>query len=426
MKEEFLHYIWKYKLYQNKNLKTQNGEKIEILNSGIHNFDSGPDFFNSKVKIGDTVWAGNIEMHIKSSDWILHKHHNNKAYDNVILQVVLINDKDILRTTGQIIPTLEIEFDKELLNNYESLIKNESWIPCRDYLPAVDSFIIQNWLEKLTIERLEQKSVRIMELLKLVNNSWEIAFYYHLARNFGFKLNADPFELLAKSLPLSYIAKHKDNLFQIEALLFGQAGFLNEESDDEYFLNLRKEYLYLQKKFQLKPIEKHLWKFLRSRPVNFPTIRIAQFARLIYKSTALFSKIIETKNVSEYYELFIAKPSLYWDSHYVFNKESVSKSKTLGKSAVDIILINTVVPFLFIYGKSKGISELQENAINLLENIKAEKNSIITNWEDLNIKSLNAFDTQALIQLKNNYCNEKKCLNCQIGNYIIRKNTTNY
>ena len=421
MKEEFLHYVWKYKLYQSNSLKTQNGEKIEILNSGIHNFDSGPDFFNAKVKIGDTIWAGNIEIHLKSSDWLVHKHDSDKAYDNVILQVLLQNDKEICRTNGQIIPTLEIEFNKELLSNYESLLKNETWISCQDYLQTVDPFIIQNCLEKLAIERLEQKSVRIMELLKLVNNSWETAFYYHLARNFGFKLNSDPFELLAKSLPLNNIAKHKDDITQIEALLFGQAGFLDEESGDEYFLNLRKEYLYLQNKFQLKPIEKHLWKFLRSRPVNFPTIRIAQFAQLIYKSTALFSKIIETKNVSEFHKLFIVKPSSYWDTHYVFNKESVSKSKILGKSAIDIILINTIVPFLFVYGKSKGISELQERAINLLENIKAEKNSIITKWADLNIKSSNAFDTQALIQLKNNYCNEKKCLNCQIGNSLINR-----
>lgn len=425
MKEEFLHYIWKYKLYKNGNLTAQNQEKIEILNQGTHNFDSGPDFFNAKIKINETIWAGNVEVHINSSDWFAHNHHKDKAYDNVILQVVYNHDKDIVRTNGQPIPTLEIKFDKKLLNNYESLIKSEYWISCQNDIREIDSFTVQNWLEKLTIERLEEKSERINELLKQTNNGWETAFYFQLARNFGFKLNSDPFELLAKSLPLAYLAKHKDDLSQIEALLFGQAGFLNDESGDDYYERLKKEYQYLQKKFNLKPIEKHLWKFLRSRPGNFPSVRIAQFAMLVYKSTALFSKILETKTINDFYKLFIVKPSDYWENHYVFNKESIKKSKIIGKSAVDIILINTIVPFLFIYGKAKGIQNLQDRSIRLLESLKPEKNSIITKWNDLDINASNAFDTQALIQLKNNYCNPKKCLNCQIGNRIIRKDTTN-
>ncbi|MBU8891492.1 MAG: DUF2851 family protein [Bacteroidales bacterium] len=421
MKEEFLHYIWKYKLFINDNLKNQNQEKIEILNQGTHNFDSGPDFFNSRIKINGTIWAGNVEIHVNSSDWYTHKHNNDKAYDNVILQVVYNHNKDVFRTNGQLIPTLEIKFDQDLLNNYESLLKSESWIPCQNNINKVDLFTTQNWLEKLTIERLEEKSERINKLLKQKNNSWETAFYIHLARNFGFKLNSDPFELLAKSLPLAYLAKQKDNLFQIEALLFGQAGFLIDDSGDDYYLKLQKEFKYLQKKYKLKPIEKHLWKFLRSRPVNFPTIRIAQFAMLVYKSSALFSKILETKTINDFYKLFIVKPSDYWENHYVFNKESVKKPKTIGKSAVDILLINTIIPFLFIYGKAKGEQNLQDRSINLLESLKPEKNSIITKWNNLSIKASSAFDTQALIHLKNNYCNHKKCLNCQIGNYIIRK-----
>ena len=420
MKEEFLHYLWKYNLFEKDNLKTCSGDQIEILKSGTHNFDSGPDFFNAKIKINDTVWAGNVEIHLKSSDWVHHKHHQDKAYDNVILQVVIKHDKEVYRTNGELIPTLELEYDDRLHKNYEELLKIDSDILCGDYLKLVDSFKLRNWLEKLTIERLEQKSDKIEKLLALVDNSWEMAFYYQLANNFGFKLNAEPFELLAKSLPLNNLAKHKDNLFQIEALLFGQAGFLEEDQGDEYYLGLQKEYEYLKKKFKLKSIENHLWKFLRSRPGNFPTIRIAQFAQLIYKSTALFSKLIETEKLSDFYKLFQVKPSGYWDNHYVFNKESVVKSKSLGKKAIDILLINTVVPFLFVYGKSKGINELQNRALNLLENIKAENNSIINKWIDLGVTPENAFDTQALIQLKNNYCNQKKCLNCQIGNMIIR------
>ncbi len=420
MKEEFLHYIWKYKLYQNSDLRSTNNENIEILSQGAHNYDSGPDFFNAKIKIGNTVWAGNVEIHINSSDWYAHNHHTNKAYDNVILQVVQNDDKKISRTDGQTIPTLELRFDQSLLKNYDSLISKETWISCQEDINSVDSFTIQNWIEKLTVERLEEKSVRIEHLLKQTKNSWEEAFYIQIARNFGFKLNSDPFEQLAKSLPLIYLAKHKENLLQIEALLFGQAGFLEEESGDEYFEMLKKEYEFLKNKFKLKPIQKHLWKFLRSRPGNFPTIRLAQFAKLIYKSSALFSKILEIKAVKDFYELLQVSPSEYWKTHYQFNKESVKKIKGIGKSGIDIILINTIIPFLFVYGKSKGLLELQDRAIEFLEYMKAEKNSIISRWNELGIKTANAFETQALIQLKNKYCNHKKCLNCRIGNNLIR------
>lgn len=421
MKEEFLHYVWKYQLFSSSELKTIDNKPIEIIHPGMHNHDSGPDFFNAKIKIEDTVWAGNVEIHIKSSDWYKHNHQEDGAYNNVILQVVDDHDKEIKRANGEVIPTVELRFDKKLLDNYQTLVRRETWIPCEQDLNKVDSFTIQNWIEKLSVERLEEKSDRIHQLLNQTNNSWEEAFYIQLARNFGFKLNADPFEQLAKSLPLTYLAKHKDNLFQIEALLFGQAGFLDETEGDEYFEKLKQEYLYLKKKFNLKGIEKHLWKFLRSRPGNFATIRIAQFAKLIHRSSALFSKVLKIEKVQEFYNLFQVKPSEYWENHYQFNKKSVKKSKLLGKSAIDILLINTVIPFLFVYGKAKGLTELQERAIEFLEAIKPEKNSIITKWSNLGIKSASAFETQSLIQLKNNYCNHKKCLNCQIGNSLIRK-----
>ena len=421
MKEEFLHYIWKYKLFNHNSLMADTGDKIEVLNQGTHNFDAGPDFFNAKIKINNTIWAGNVEVHINSSDWFKHHHQNNKAYDNIILQVVYKNDKQVYRENGEIIPTIELQFDKQLWDKYDSLIGNQSWIACQSEIKAVDSFTIQNWIEKLAIERLEDKSLRIKELLVQNNNSWENTFYQHLAANFGFKLNKIPFELLAKSLPLNYLAKHKNDLLQIEALLFGQGGFLTVPDGDEYYLNLRKEYLYLSRKFELKPLENHLWKFLRSRPGNFPTVRLAQFASLIHKSSALFSKIIETKNIADFYGLFLVTPSKYWEIHYIFNKESHKKEKSIGKSAIDILLINTVVPFLFVYGKAKGIYELQDRAVELFEHIKAEKNSIISQWDKNGIKSLNAYQSQALIQLKNVYCNAKRCLNCQIGNQIINQ-----
>lgn len=419
MKEEFLHYIWKYKLYTSRNLKTTNGQSIEILNPGIHNFDSGPDFFNAKIKIDDTIWCGNVEVHINSSDWFSHNHNTNKAYDNVILQVVYHHDKEVFRTDGQLIPTMELKFDKRLLNNYENLIQSKLWIPCEKDISKIDPFIINQWIDKLAIERLEEKSNRINELLNQQNGNWENAFYIQLAQNFGFKLNSAPFELLAKSLPLIYLGKHKNNQLQLEAMLFGQAGFLNDAVGDDYYKSLQQEYQFLKSKFNLKPIEKHLWKFLRSRPGNFPTIRIAQFAMLVYKSTALFSKIIESAKIDEVKELLQVEPSDYWATHYQFNKESVKKTKSLGETSVDVLIINTIIPFLFVYGKQTGNETIKQRALDFLEKIKSEKNSIVDTWRNIGIRSDNALSSQALIHLKNNYCNTKNCLNCQFGSQII-------
>ncbi len=420
MKEEFLHYLWKYKLFNTNNLQTQTNEKVEVINPGLHNNDSGPDFFNAKIKIGNTIWAGNVEIHQKSSDWYHHQHHKDKAYDSVILQVVDKHDREVFLTNNTIVPTLEVKYDAVLYKNYEKLINSESWIACEKDIPTVDNFLIKKWMEALTIERLEEKALRIKRQLKQSHNNWEETFYCQLARNFGFKLNTEPFELLAKSLPLKVIAKHKNNLTQIEALLFGQAGFLNEENGNDYFLKLKSEYYFLRGKFNLKPIEKHLWKFLRSRPGNFPTIRLAQFAMLIYQSKSLFSKMMEEEDMQKIRKMLQAKPSEYWDTHYHFYKKSVKKPKPLGQSAIQILLINTVIPFLFVYGKHKGNADLPERALNLLSTIKPESNSIISKWKKLGIKPENAFETQALIQLKNKYCTFKECLNCQIGNYIIK------
>ena len=422
MKEEFLHYLWKYKMFNTSNLQTQANEKVEVVHPGLHNIDSGPDFFNAKIKIGDTTWAGNLEIHLKSSDWYHHNHHKDKAYDNVILQVVLQHDKEVYSTNNTLIPTLAIQFDEVLLKNYNQLIDSESWIACAKDFNTVDNFLILKWIEALAIERLENKAHGIKTDLKKSQNNWEEIFYYKIAGNFGFKLNKEPFELLAKSLPLKILAKHKNNLMQVEALLFGQAGFLEEAAGDDYYANLQKEYRFLQHKYHLKPLAKHLWKFLRTRPGNFPTVRIAQFAMLIYHSKSLFSRIIEENEIAKLKKMFHVIPSSYWNTHYQFNKISVEKPKALGISGVDILLINTVVPFLFVYGKHTGKEEFCERAVKFLSQIKPEKNSIISSWKKVGVEPQSAFDTQALIQLKNNYCTFKKCLQCQIGNYII-KNT---
>lgn len=418
MDEDFLHYIWKYKLY-NKSLLTYNNEAIEVLSVGEHNTDAGPDFFNSKITIGKTTFAGNVEIHKKSSDWFIHNHNIDKAYDNVILHIVYTNDKDICRTNGEKIPTIEIKFDKKLTENYLELKNNENNIKCKDKVADLPDYVKSFWVQKLFIERLEQKSNEIIDILESSKNNWEETFYVFLAKNFGFKLNALPFQLLAKSLPLKYLAKHKNNLQQIEALMFGVAGFLNETYEDEYFTSLKSEYVHLKNKFQLQGIEKHLWKFLRLRPSNFPTIRISQFSHLIYKSNGLFSKLIETENISQIKDYFDIQASEYWDNHYTFGTESKGKSKNFGKTSLNIIIINTIIPFLFVYGKIKGIEIYKERAIDFAEQVNAESNSIITEWETLNIVCKNAFDSQALIHLYNNYCKADKCLNCQFGNKII-------
>jgi len=421
MNENFLHFIWENNLFEKKDLITDTNEKIEVLALGQKNTDAGPDFFNAKIKIGNQTWAGNVEIHIKSSDWIAHKHNTDKAYDNVILQAVAENNQPTRRTTNRQIPTIELKYDPKLLNNYLELYNSKQKIACFSKIKYLDKFTIKHWLGRLQIERLEQKSKIIEQLLLQNNNSWEETFYQYIAQNFGFKKNSVPFELLAKSLPLKYLSKHKNSLFQIEAMLFGQAGMLENNYEVDYYQKLKNEYKFLKNKFQLDPIDSHLWIFLRLRPPNFPTIRIAQFAQLIYQSSQLFSKIIEIENIGKIKNLFNLEASTFWETHYLFDKESKKRTKKLGKSAVNNILINTVSLFLFVYGMKKSNESLQNRALSLLESIEPENNSIINNWEKANLKIENAYYSQALIQLNNEYCKKQRCLNCQIGNKLIVK-----
>jgi hypothetical protein len=425
MKEEFLHYIWKYSLYNREHLCTDRDEAIEIIQPGEYNTNAGPDFINARIRIGKTLWAGNVEIHTISSDWDRHHHTSDKAYDNVILQVVSRHDQPVKRTNGEHIPTLTMEFDPKYYENYSRLLESRKWVPCENEIKKVEKFRLNYWLNTLLVERLENKAVRIFEILKQTGNSWEETFYIHLARNFGLKVNADPFEILARSLPLKYLARHKNNIIQLEAMLFGQAGFLNEaEPDDTYYNTLKKEYDFLRKKYLLKPLEKHLWKFLRLRPSNFPTIRIAQFSSLVLNSSHLFSRILECKTPEELMVMFSYRTSKYWDTHYTFGKSSKEKKKNLGKATVQTILINTVIPFLFVYGKARGSEELKDRALDFLYALPAESNAMISHWQDLGMTVDNAFYTQALLQLKNCYCDEQKCLFCQIGHSIITANIT--
>jgi predicted nucleic acid-binding protein len=422
--EDFLHYVWKFRLFDRINLQTTQGEELEIYSAGLHNTHAGPDFQNARIRIGETTWAGNAELHLSSSDWQRHGHTADNAYDNVILHVVYRDDEPLFRTDGRRVPTLELKdrISPDLYNRYHNLIFGaKNIIPCEASIATIDGLTMQNWLTRILVERLEKKSETVIATLNLNRGDWEETFYQFLAANFGFKTNALPFELMAKSLPQNILAKHKNNPMQIEALIFGQAGFLNEDFADEYPCSLKKEYEFLKKKFNITPIESHLWKFLRMRPQNFPTIRLAQLAALVVKSNHLFSKVLETKEVKALRDLFNnIQINNYWETHYQFDKESKLVGKHLGAASVDTILLNTVALFLFSYGRHLQQQYYISRSLKLLENIPGEQNSITTDFANLGLEINTAFESQALLELKNNYCDYKKCLQCGVGIKILK------
>lgn len=421
MKEEFLHYLWKYQLIDTQQLKTNEDENIKIINPGNHNANSGPDFFNASIVIGTTLWVGNVEIHYAAIEWYTHKHHLDSAYDNVILHVVVDNNKTTLNTRGRIITTIEISWPESLYVNYLNLIGNNNSIPCRKVICQVPDFVVKNWSETLGVERLKEKSKQVDFLLNHNRNDWEESFYQRVASCFGLKQNVQPFEQLSRKLPLKNLARHKNNIVQIEALIYGQAGFLEDEAEDYYYKNLKNEYDYLALKYSLKPMDKSLWKFMRLRPLNFPTIRLAQFAMLIHQSSALFSKVLECSSLSGFKKLFSVETSEYWNNHYRFHQSARKKIKRLGDATIHLILINAVIPFLFVYGKRTDCQKYIDKSIHLFENLPSESNSITNDWKELGVSIQNALDSQGLIHLKKEYCHKKKCLYCRIGNHLIKQ-----
>jgi hypothetical protein len=422
--EEFLHFVWQFRLFDTLNLQLSDGQPLQLLHCGFPNKHAGPDFTQAKIVIDDTTWVGQVEVHLKSSDWYHHQHQQDLAYENVILHVVWEHDMEIKRLDGTTLPTLVLK-DKiasHLFNNYQNLISSVNSFPCENQISTIDSFVVNNFLSRILVERLEEKCTEIFERLDQLNGNWDETFYHFMAKNFGFKVNALPMQLLAQSLPQNLFAKHKDQALQIEALVFGQAGFLKQHFEDGYPNLLKKEYLFLSKKYALKPIDISLWKFLRMRPQNFPTLRLAQFAALIVKSNHLFSKVLEVKNVKDLSLLFNSLPiHSFWETHYHFNKEAEKVSMQLGKSSIDNILINTVALFLFAYGKYTAQANFQTRAFYLLESIQPERNNIISNYLEAGVTVQHASQTQALLQLRKNYCNHKKCLNCGIGLKILKQ-----
>ena len=426
--EHLLHYVWKHKLFPLKVLQTTNGLPVEVIDSGLQNPNAGPDFFNAKLKIDGALWVGNIEIHTHSSDWFRHGHDCDKAYDSVILHVVSEADTEITRTNGEQIPQLLLTCPENVQSHYHELCVADHYPACYPILASLPKLTIHSWLTALQTERLEQKAQLIMQRLELCNNNWEDAFFITLARNFGFGLNGDAFETWAELLPFRAMDKHRNNLFQIEAFFYGLAGlledtFLKKEQEDEYSIRLCKEFRYLQRKFEIgQGMDATLWRFLRLRPENFPHIRLAQLAYLYQKGDKLFSRLLEAETLADVRTLLDARTSPYWENHYLFGRLSSQKEKAMGERSKDLIIINTVVPFLYTYGLHKADERMFERAGRFLEELKAESNHIIRSWSDAGLAVVSAADSQALIQLQKEYCDKRKCLYCRFG-YEYLKHT---
>ncbi|HET7114964.1 MAG TPA: DUF2851 family protein [Hanamia sp.] len=423
MKEDILQYIWKFQYYNNHELLSTNGDPVLVIHPGRHNANQGPDFTEAKIKINDTLWAGNVELHINSSDWNLHNHSSDNNYNNIILHIVWNHDVEIKDANGNNLPTLELQsrVSNILLAKYQQLMETAQFIPCEKLQHNLSDLALTGWKQRLVAERLIKKSENILEILKQTNDHWEETFWWLIAANFGLKVNSEMFKKIAQSLPLSVLAKHKNNIVQIESLLFGQAGLLKKDFKEQYPQMLQKEYYFYQKKYKLKPVDGELY-FLRMRPANFPTIRLGQLAMLIHNSEHLFSKIKEADSILEIKKMLALTANDYWHYHYVFDEETDYKVKKLGKQMIDNIIINTIVPILFSYGLYHDEEIFKEKAINWLEEISPEKNEITKGFEKLNYSNKSAFDSQAFIELKNEYCNHKLCLQCLIANSILNKN----
>lgn len=417
MTERLLQYIWQFQYFNPADLVTEEGEALQIIHPGTLNTNQGPDFSDAKIKTGNTTWAGSIELHINSSDWKNHKHSGDKHYKNVILHVVWNHDEQLGLPFSTLI--LHDKIPKLLLSRYDELMNAKSFIPCEKNIQQVNTITLQAWKERLLVERLQNKTELILNYQEKNNNHWEESFWWLLAKNFGVSVNSVAFEKIAQSISINILAKHKEQIHQTEALLFGQAGLLNNDFKEDYPKLLQREYRFLQKKYGLPKMEASLI-FLRMRPSNFPTIRLAQLAMLVHKSLHLFSTIKESKDIKDIKKLLRVTANDYWHYHYMIDEPAAFKKKKLGEQMLNNILINTVIPILFAYGHYQQEESYKEKAMQWLEEIGAEKNSITKGFTALKIANKTAFDSQALIQLKNEYCNKKRCLDCSVGNKLIR------
>ncbi|PIF33238.1 uncharacterized protein DUF2851 [Flavobacterium sp. 9] len=423
MKEDFLHYLWKFKKFETLNLRTTQNESVTIIKTGDYLELSGPDFFNAQIVIGDQKWAGNIEIHIKSSDWYVHHHEKDIAYENVVLHVVWEHDAEIFRENNIEIPVLVLKdyVSSDIVSSYKSLLVPKSWIFCEREISEIDDFVFKNWKERLFFERLERKSKFIYDLLEETNQDWEAVLFCLLAKNFGLNTNGNSFLQIAKAIPFSVIRKESFEVENLEALLLGTAGLLDKDGEDVYFTDLKLRYFYLLHKYQFKKCHIDFIQFFKHRPDNFPTIRLSQLANLYTKHQNLFSKLINLKAVKDVYDLLGVSASLYWQSHYQFDKESPKKAKHLSKAFLDLVIINTIIPLQFAYFTTMG-ETISEDLIEFMNEVAPENNAIISKFNSFGIVSKNAFETQTLLELKNEYCNKKACLKCALGMELLKNN----
>ncbi len=420
MNEQLLHYLWKHKLFSRENIQTTENKPLKIIFVGEHNHDAGPDFFNGRVKIDGTEWAGSVEIHNKASDWFVHGHDKDPAYNNVILHVVAIYDVDVVTRNSIKIPTFVLPYEKRMASNYKVLAASKKWISCEDHFQQIDPMIRSMWTETLLIERLQRKSEAVSALMSQTNNDLDEVFYQVLCRNMGFKINAQPFEQLARAVPLKIVRKQGNDAQKIEALLFGAAGLLQNPASD-YQKQLTGEFSHLANRFQIKPLNKSIWKFARMRPVNFPTVRIAQLADLLSRTSQFTQELKNAKELEQAFELFHCQASTFWETHYTFQKESRKRKKLLGNKSIENIIINSVFPFMFVVSKYYDDAAIQKKIFSWMENLPPEKNRIIDNWIQTGAEINSGYESQAYIELYNEYCKHAKCLNCRLGGYIIRE-----
>jgi len=424
MTESFLHYIWQFQYFNKEGLTISTGESLQVFQPGIRNTNAGSDFSDARLKIGNLEWRGSVEIHINASGWVDHYHSDDKAYEKVILHVVWEEDKLITRTDGSRMPTLVLKnrVDLSLWDRYKKLFTSATAIPCAAQWGGVASITKLSMVEKALMIRLEAKSALILEMLRMNNGDWEETCYRQLCKNFGFKVNADTMVQLAESLPYKVILKSLDKPYQVESLLFGQAGFLEGEVHGDYPSLLQREYNLLAVKYRLRErkLEEAQWRFLRLRPANFPTVRLAQLAALLTSQQNLFSRLMEVSTIDELVKLLKVKQQVYWQTHYHLKGEQ-AKVPSIGKASVYNIIINTVVPLLVAYGKLQDNQLYIDRAVSLLQHLPAEENRITREWYALEYNGKTAFDSQGLIELYNNFCVKRKCLECTIGSSLVSR-----
>ena len=408
MMEKLLQYVWRHRLFPLGDLTTTDGFPLEVIDPGQQNTDAGPDFFNAKIKINGTLWVGNVEVHLKSSLWYAHNHHTDKNYNNVVLHVAEVIDTDVQTEAGDYPPQLCLTIPPALKDNYIELLNADRYPPCYKIIPSLTSLMVHSWMSVLQTERLEEKTKRIFNIVERCAGDWERTYFVTLCRNFGFGINSDAFERYAIDFPLSSVAHHRDDMFQVEAIFLGQSGLL-DRLDGDYAERLKKEYTYLRHKFSLTPENAEMWRFLRLRPNNFPYVRISQLANLYYEGRTGLSQLLECGSLKEVRALYATHATPVLDG-----------GKHLSASSIDVLIINTAVPILFAYGRHKGKNDYCERALTFLDEMKGEKNHILTTWQECGLDVRTAGDSQALIQLKKEYCDKKDCLRCRIGYEFLK------